>query len=114
MLDEFKNVLDEELGIDDEITPETNLRDDLMIDSLATTQLVLSLEEKYDIKENFSADGDITKNTVDEYLNQLDSIRGRIDSLSNAFDGDPLNDDALSIYPRDQEPDEEPQTEPEE
>ena len=50
MLDEFKNVLDEELGIDDEITPETNLRDDLMIDSLATTQLVLSLEEKYDIK----------------------------------------------------------------
>ncbi len=71
-------------------------------------------EEKYDIKENFSADGDITKNTVDEYLNQLDSIRGRIDSLSNAFDGDPLNDDALSIYPRDQEPDEEPQTEPEE
>lgn len=71
-------------------------------------------EEKYDIKENFSADGDITKNTVDEYLNQLDSIRGRIDSLSNTFDGDPLNDDALSIYSHDQEPDEEPQTEPEE
>jgi acyl carrier protein len=50
MLDEFKNFLDEELGIDDDITPDTNLRDDLMIDSLATTQLVLSLEEKYNIK----------------------------------------------------------------
>lgn len=50
MLEEFKNFLDEELGIDDDITPETSLRDDLMIDSLATTQLVLSLEEKYDIK----------------------------------------------------------------
>lgn len=50
MLEEFKNFLDEELGIDDNITLETRLRDDLMIDSLATTQLVLSLEEKYDIK----------------------------------------------------------------
>lgn len=50
MLEEFKNFLDEELGIDETITLETSLRDDLMIDSLATTQLVLSLEEKYDIK----------------------------------------------------------------
>lgn len=50
MIEEFKNFLDEELGIDDEITLETRLRDDLMIDSLAVTQLVLSLEEKYDIK----------------------------------------------------------------
>lgn len=50
MLEEFKNFLDEELGIDDDITLETSLRDDLMIDSLATTQLVLSLEEKYNIK----------------------------------------------------------------
>ena len=50
MLEEFKNFLDEELGIDDDITLKTSLRDDLMIDSLATTQLVLSLEEKYKIK----------------------------------------------------------------
>lgn len=50
MLEEFKNFLDEELGIDDDITLETSLRDDLMIDSLATTQLVLALEEKYKIK----------------------------------------------------------------
>lgn len=50
MLEEFKQFLDEELGIDEEISLDTNLRDDLMIDSLATTQLVLSLEEKYDIE----------------------------------------------------------------
>ena len=50
MLEEFKEFLDEELGIDDEITMDTRLRDDLMIDSLAVTQLVLSLEEKYDIR----------------------------------------------------------------
>lgn len=50
MLAEFQKFLDEELGIDEKITPETNLKDDLMIDSLTTTQLVLSLEEKYDIE----------------------------------------------------------------
>ena len=50
MLEEFKQFLDEELGIDEEISLDTNLRDDLMIDSLATTQLVLSLEEKYNIE----------------------------------------------------------------
>ena len=50
MIVDFQKFLDEELGIDEKITPETNLRDDLMIDSLATTQLVLSLEEKYDIE----------------------------------------------------------------
>ena len=38
---------------------------------------------------------------IEEYLNQLDSVRGRIDSLSNTFDPDPLNDDALGIYPHD-------------
>ena len=32
MLEEFKNFLDEELGIDDDITLKTSLRDDLMID----------------------------------------------------------------------------------
>lgn len=50
MLEEFKNFLNEELGIDDDIALKTSLRDDLMIDSLATTQLALSLEEKYNIK----------------------------------------------------------------
>ena len=49
MLEEFKQFLDQELGIDEDITRETKLRDDLMIDSLATAQLVLSLEEKYKI-----------------------------------------------------------------
>lgn len=69
MLEEFKNFLDEELGIDDDITPETNLRDDLMIDSLATTQLVLSLEEKYDIK--IEQDELAKLKTVEDCLNLL-------------------------------------------
>lgn len=57
-------------------------------------------EEKYEAKEKISTDGEVTKETIDEYLKQLDSVRGRIDSLSGTFDPDPLNDDALSIYPR--------------
>ena len=69
MLEEFKNFLDEELGIDETITLETSLRDDLMIDSLATTQLVLSLEEKYDIKVEQS---ELTKlKTVKDCLDLL-------------------------------------------
>ena len=40
------------------------------------------------------------RETVDEYLEQLDSVRGRIDSLSKSFDPDPIDDDALSIYER--------------
>ncbi len=50
MIDEFKELLDEELGIDDDITEETDLRDDLAIDSLGASQLALALEEKYDIE----------------------------------------------------------------
>lgn len=69
MLEEFKNFLDEELGIDETITLGTSLRDDLMIDSLATTQLVLSLEEKYDIKVEQS---ELTKlKTVKDCLDLL-------------------------------------------
>ncbi|MBO4855039.1 hypothetical protein J5500_01365 [Candidatus Saccharibacteria bacterium] len=60
-------------------------------------------DKKYDAKETISTEGEVSKNTIDEYLNQLDSVRGRIDSLSNTFDPDPLDDDALAIYPREDE-----------
>ncbi len=56
-------------------------------------------DTKYESKETFSADGEINKKTIDEYLEQLDSVRGRIDSLSDTFTEDPLIDDALGIYP---------------
>ena len=56
-------------------------------------------DKMYESKESFSADGEITKKTIDEYLEQLDSVRGRIDSLSDTFSDDPLIDDALGIYP---------------
>lgn len=70
MLEEFKNLLEEELGIEDEITEESNLKDDLLIDSLAATQLALSLEEKYDIK--IEQDELIKLETVGDCLKLLD------------------------------------------
>lgn len=64
-------------------------------------------DKSYEAKENISTEGEVNKGTIDEYLNQLDSVRGRIDSLSNTFDPDPLDDDALAIYPHEDNPDEE-------
>ena len=58
-------------------------------------------DKSYDAKEKISTDGEVTSGTIEEYLNQLDSVRGRIDNLSGTFDPDPLDDDALAIYPRD-------------
>ena len=57
-------------------------------------------DKKYEAKEKISTEGEVTEATVDEYLEQLDSVRGRIDSLSKSFDPDPINDDALGIYER--------------
>ena len=64
-------------------------------------------DKKYEAKESISTEGEVNKSTVDEYLNQLDSVRGRIDSLAKSFDPDPLDDDALAIYPHDENLDEE-------
>ena len=63
-------------------------------------------DKTYEAKEKISTEGEVNKGTVDEYLNQLDSVRGRIDSLANSFDPDPLDDDALAIYPHDDNSDE--------
>lgn len=49
MLEEVKKVLEEELFVEEEITLESNLKDDLHIDSVAAVELSLQLEAKYDI-----------------------------------------------------------------
>lgn len=49
MLEEIKKVLKEELFVEEEITLESNLKDDLHIDSVAAVELSLQLESKYDI-----------------------------------------------------------------
>lgn len=49
MFEEIKKVLSDELGIENEITKETRLREDLGIDSLLSVQLSVLLENKYNI-----------------------------------------------------------------
>ena len=51
MIEEVKKIISEEFFIEmEEITEESDLRNDLGIDSLAATQLILDLEKKYNIR----------------------------------------------------------------
>lgn len=49
MLGEIKRVLEEELFVEEEISMDSILKDDLHIDSVAAVELSLQLEERYDI-----------------------------------------------------------------
>ncbi|MGN0361218.1 MAG: acyl carrier protein [Bilifractor sp.] len=51
MLEKMKKILAEQLDIDeDEITPDSNFKDDLDADSLDLFELLTTLEEQYDIE----------------------------------------------------------------
>ncbi len=51
MIEEVKQIISDEFFIEmEEITEESDLRNDLGIDSLAATQLILDLEKKYNIR----------------------------------------------------------------
>ena len=51
MIEEVKKIISEEFFIEmEEITEESDLRNDLGIDSLAAAQLILDLEKKYNIR----------------------------------------------------------------
>ena len=66
MLEKIKALLAEELGVNaDEITAETSFKEDLGADSLDMVDLVLSIEEEFDIEvpdeavENIKTVGDV-------------------------------------------------------
>lgn len=69
MLEVIKEVLSEQLGVEEDITLESKLREDLNIDSLLAVQLSVLLENKYDI--------DITE----EELEKLVTVKDVIDLL---------------------------------
>lgn len=50
MFEAIKEILSEQLGIESDIKLESNLRDDLNIDSLFAVQLSVLLESEYDIE----------------------------------------------------------------
>lgn len=51
MLEEIKEMLEDSLGVDAAaVTEETSFKEDLGIDSLDLFELVMALEEKYDVE----------------------------------------------------------------
>lgn len=65
-LERIKELVAEQLGVEvAELKPETSLKDDLNADSLDLFQIIMSLEEEYDIEiptedtENINTIGDI-------------------------------------------------------
>ncbi len=67
MFEEIRDIIAEQLSIDDldELTLETSLKDDLNADSLDAVEVIMALEDKYDIEiadedaENFKTIADI-------------------------------------------------------
>ena len=68
VFDKIKSIIVEQLDIaEDEVTMEANIQDDLGADSLDVVDLVMSIEENFDIEipdedvENIKTVGDIVK-----------------------------------------------------
>ena len=70
MLEKMKKLIAEELNCDEsEITAETNFKDDLGADSLDLFELVMALEEEYDIEIPAEEAENIT--TVEEAVEMI-------------------------------------------
>ncbi len=66
-----KQIVAEQLGVDeDQVTPEASFMDDLGADSLATVELVMALEEEFDIEiSDEDAEKIQTVQDAAEYIN---------------------------------------------
>jgi acyl carrier protein len=74
MFERLRDLISEKLGVDsDDITMETSFSDDLEADSIALFELIMAIEEEFDIEvedesiENISTVGDIV-NYLEEML----------------------------------------------
>ena len=70
MLEKMKEIIAEQLSVDEsEIAFETSFKDDLGADSLDLFELVMALEEEYDVE---IPSDDLTElNTVEDVINYL-------------------------------------------
>ena len=70
MLEKMKEIIEEQLGVsEDEVTLEASFKDDLDADSLDLFELVMALEEEYDVE---IPSDDLTElNTVGDVINYL-------------------------------------------
>ncbi|HBV23261.1 MULTISPECIES: acyl carrier protein [Jeotgalicoccus] len=72
-IDKIKDIIVDKLGIDEEkVTPEASFKDDLGADSLDIAELVMELEDEFDME---IPDEEAEKiNTVGDALNFIDKI----------------------------------------
>ena len=70
MLEKMKEIIADQLGVsEDEVTLEASFKDDLDADSLDLFELVMALEEEYDVE---SPSDDLAElNTVGDVINYL-------------------------------------------
>ena len=71
MLEKMKEILEEQLNLENaEITADTRFKEDLDVDSLDLFELVMALEEEYDVKIPSEEMGNLTTvGAVIRYLN---------------------------------------------
>lgn len=68
-----KQIVAEQLGVDEEqVTPEASFMDDLGADSLDTVELVMALEEEFDVEIS------------DEDAEKIQTVKDAIDYISQA------------------------------
>ncbi|MCA1995318.1 MAG: acyl carrier protein [Coleofasciculus sp. S288] len=72
IFDRVKKIVAEQLEVDpDNVTPEANFANDLNADSLDTVELVMALEEEFDIE------------IPDEAAEQIATVKAAVDYISN-------------------------------
>ena len=70
MLARVKEIIEEQLNLENvEITEETRFKEDLEVDSLDLFELVMALEEEYDVE--IPSDDLANINTVEDVINYL-------------------------------------------
>lgn len=75
MFNTIKNIIEEQLGITDleRITMETNLEDDLGADSLDAVEIIMAVEDEYNVEipDNIAEE----MKTVSEIVTYLESVK---------------------------------------
>jgi acyl carrier protein len=72
VLEKIQKIVSEQLGVDvGEVKPEANFQNDLGADSLDTVELVMALEEEFDIEiPDEDAEGISTVQSAIDYINK--------------------------------------------
>lgn len=75
MFNTIKNIIEEQLGINDEdrITMETNLEEDLGADSLDAVEIIMAIEDEFDLEIPDKIAEELK--TISEIVTYLESVK---------------------------------------